>query len=105
MRSKLALLLVLLSGSALVCAGVPEAVDPGQIPAYKVIAPGIVAAGQPAPEALPRLGAMGFQTVVNPRLPDEGGPADERSGVESQGLRYVSVPVTAASLSLADVAA
>jgi uncharacterized protein (TIGR01244 family) len=105
MRSKRALLLVLLSGSAGVCAGVPETVDPAQIPAYKVIAPGIVAAGQPAPEALSRLGAIGFRTVLNLRMPDEGGPADERSVIEGQGLRYVSVPVTAASLSLADVAA
>jgi uncharacterized protein (TIGR01244 family) len=38
-------------------------------------------------------------------MPDEGGPANEREVVESQGLRYVSVPMTAASFSLADVEA
>jgi uncharacterized protein (TIGR01244 family) len=103
MRSTLALLL--LSSAAVVCAGVAETVDPAQIPAYKVIAPGIVAAGQPAPDVLPKLGAMGFKTVLNLRMPDEGGPANEREVVEGQGLRYVSVPVTAASLSLADVLA
>jgi uncharacterized protein (TIGR01244 family) len=70
-----------------------------------VIAPGIVAAGQPGPEALPKLGAMGFKTVLNLRMPAEGGPANEREVVEGQGLRYVSVPMTAASFSLADVEA
>ena len=102
MRSTLVLLLF--SSAAVVCAGVPETVDPAQIPAYKVIAPGVVAAGQPAPEVLPKLGEMGFRTVLNLRTPDEGGP-DERAVVEGQGLRYVAVPLTAASLSLADVLA
>jgi len=91
--------------AAVVQAQVPQSVDPGQIPAYKPIAPGIVAAGQPAPDVLPKLGAMGFKTVLNLRMPDEGGPANEREIVESQGLRYVSVPVTAASLSLTDILA
>jgi uncharacterized protein (TIGR01244 family) len=102
---RFALLLAACSSAAVLHAQVPEAVDPGQIPSYKVIAPGIVAAGQPAPDVLPKLGAMGFKTVLNLRMPDEGGPANEREVVESQGLRYVSVPVTAASLSLADVLA
>jgi uncharacterized protein (TIGR01244 family) len=90
--------------SATVLSGqTPEVVDPGQIPNYKRIAPGIAAAGQPSPEAMPRLGAMGFKTVLNLRMPGEGGPANEREVVESQGLRYVAVPMTAASFSLADV--
>jgi uncharacterized protein (TIGR01244 family) len=91
--------------AAVLHAQVPQSVDPGQIPAYQLIAPGIVAAGQPAPDVLPKLGAMGFKTVLNLRMPDEGGPANEREVVESQGLRYVSVPMTAASFSLADVEA
>lgn len=103
MRPTLALLLLL--SPAAVRAGVPETVDPSEIPNYKVIAPGIVAAGQPAPLVLPRLAQMGFKTVLNIRTPAEDGPADERSVVEGQGLRYVSVPVTSASLSLADVTA
>ena len=48
---------------------------------------------------------MGFKTVLNLRMPGEGGPANERELVEGQGLRYVSVPMTAASFSLADVQA
>jgi uncharacterized protein (TIGR01244 family) len=91
--------------AAVLHAQVPEAVDPVQIPSYKVIAPGIVAAGQPAPEVLPKLGAMGFKTVLNLRMPNEGGPANEREVVLGQGLRYVSVPMTAASFTLADVEA
>ena len=86
-------------------AQVPAAVDPGQIPNYKLIAPGIAAAGQPSPEVLAKLGSMGFKTVLNLRQPEEGGPANERELVEGQGLRYVSVPMTAATFSLADVLA
>ena len=104
MRPTLALA-ALLSAAGLHGGQVPDAVDPALIPAYKVIAPGLVAAGQPVPDALARLGTMGFKTVLNLRLPDEGGPANERSVVEGQGLRYVSIPVTSASLSLDDLAA
>ena len=104
MRSTLALA-AFLSAAVLQGGQVPDAVDPVLIPAYKLIAPGLVAAGQPAPDALARLGAMGFKTVLNLRLPNEGGPANERSVVEDQGLRYVSIPVTSASLSLNDLAA
>jgi uncharacterized protein (TIGR01244 family) len=93
-----------LSATALL-AQVPEAVDPAQIPNYKVIAPGIVAAGQPAPEALAKLSSMGFKTVLNLRMPGEGGASNEREVVEGQGLRYVSVPMTAATFSLADLLA
>jgi uncharacterized protein (TIGR01244 family) len=47
---------------------------------------------------------MGFRTVVNLRTDREGG-AQERAVVEAQGLRYVWVPITADSFSLADVEA
>ena len=86
-------------------AQVPEAVDPALIPNYKLIAPGLVAAGQPVPEALAKLSSMGFKTVLNLRMPGEGGPANQREVVEGQGLRYVSVPMTAATFSLADLEA
>jgi uncharacterized protein (TIGR01244 family) len=85
-------------------AGVPESVDPGQIPNYRVIHPSLAAAGQPTPEALARLKEMGFRTVVNIRTEKEGA-AEERGVVEAQGLRYVWVPVTPDTLSLADVEA
>ena len=39
-------------GAASASAGVPEAVEPAVIPAYRLIHPGLAAAGQPTPEAL-----------------------------------------------------
>ena len=91
-------------GAASASAGVPVAVEPAVIPAYRLIHPGLATAGQPTPEALRGLGGMGFRTVVNLR-PETEGPAEERAVVEAQGLRYVSIPVTAATFSLADVEA
>ncbi len=91
-------------GAASAMAGVPETVDPALIPAYRLIQPGLAAAGQPTSEALKGLGEMGFRTVVNLR-PETEGPPDERAVVEAQGLRYVSIPVTADTFSLADVEA
>ncbi len=85
--------------------GVPEKADPAQIPNYTRVSPQLAASGQPSAEALPKLGALGFKTVINLRMPGEDGPKDEKSVVEAQGLRYVHVPVTGATLSLADVAA
>jgi uncharacterized protein (TIGR01244 family) len=91
-------------GAAFASAGVPQAVEPAVIPAYRLIRPGLAVAGQPTPEALQGLGEMGFRTVVNLR-PEKEGPADERPVVEAQGLRYVSIPFTAETFSLADVEA
>ncbi len=93
-----------LSLASPVLAEVPETVEPAQIPAYRLIRPDLATAGQPSPEALARLGKMGFRTVVNLRTEKEGA-AEERDVVESQGLRYVWVPVTPETFSLADVEA
>jgi uncharacterized protein (TIGR01244 family) len=81
---------------------IPATVDAALIPWYRVIEPGLATAGQPAPEALPKLKEMGFRTVVNLRTEREGA-ADERPALEAQGLRYVSVPITPETFSLADV--
>jgi uncharacterized protein (TIGR01244 family) len=103
MRHTLLLCSILTAAAA--SAGVPETMDPGQIPYYKLLTPGIATAGQPSSQALPKLAALGFKTVINLRMPGEDAPPDERAVVEGQGLRYVHVPLTAASLSAADVAA
>ena len=102
---KTVLLSILLAAAVSVSAGdgVPETVDPAQIPNYKKVTPTLAAAGQPTAEVLPKLGALGFKTVINLRMPNEDQPANERALVEAQGLRYVSVPVTSSSLSQADV--
>jgi len=99
---KKALLLLLLAVPA--AAGVPETADPAEIPAYRLLRPDLAVAGQPSPQALARLGDMGFRTVVNLRTEKEGAAA-EGPVVEAQGLRYVWVPVTAGTFSLADVEA
>ena len=99
-----ALVVVACLAPALAAAGPPESVDPGQIPAYRLVRPDLAAAGQPSPRALAELKAMGFKTVINLRTVPEG-PADERALVESQGLRYVQVPLTPDSFSLADAEA
>ena len=91
-------------GALSASAGVPQAVEPAAIPAYRLIHPGLAVAGQPTPEAIKGLGEMGFRTVVNLRSEKEG-PADERAAVEAQGLRYVSIPVMPDTFSLADVEA
>jgi uncharacterized protein (TIGR01244 family) len=84
----------------------PQTVDAGSIPNYRLVHPGLAAAGQPAPEALAKLAAVGFRTVVNLRSEKEvPSPVEERATVEAQGLRYVWVPITAESFSLADVEA
>jgi uncharacterized protein (TIGR01244 family) len=91
-------------GAASAGAGVPQAVEPAVIPAYRLIHPGLAVAGQPTPEAIRGLGEMGFRTVVNLRSEREG-PAEERAAVEAQGLRYVSIPMMPDTFSLADVEA
>ncbi len=98
------LALALALGASTATAGPPESVDPAAIPAYRLLHPGLAAAGQPTPAALAGLREMGFRTVVNLRAEKEG-PADERAVVEAQGLRYVSIPVTTDTFSLADVEA
>lgn len=84
---------------------VPESVDGALIPNYARLTPALAAAGQPTPEAIPKLRALGFRTVVNLRADSEPGVAGEAEAVRAQGLDYVSVPITAESFSLAAVAA
>jgi len=100
--AKLVCVLILVGGSAL--AGVPDAVDPADIPAYRVLRPGLAVGGQPSPAAVSRLADMGFRTVINLRTASEGAEA-EGDTVREEGLRYVWVPVTPAGFTLDDVRA
>jgi len=99
-----AVVVALVVVAACTSARAPEAVDPASIPAYRLLRPGLAVAGQPVPQALAKLEDMGFRTVVNLRTEKEGA-AEERAIVEAQGLRYVWVPMTPDSFSLADVEA
>jgi uncharacterized protein (TIGR01244 family) len=94
----------LVAVAAAAAAEPPPTVEAGSIPNYRLLQPGLATAGLPAPDALAKLKEMGFRTVVNLRTEQEGA-AEERRVVEAEGLRYVSVPVTAGSLSLADAEA
>lgn len=88
----------------LLVAEVPASLDSSEIPNYKLLRPSLAVAGKPSPEALPRLKTHGFKTVVDLRMEAEG-TAEEKAVVEAQGLRYVSVPMTAASFRLQDALA
>lgn len=59
-------------------------------------APDLYAAGQPEPEELASLAALGVRTVINLRAASEALPFDEAREVERLGLRYVCIPVTGA---------
>ena len=93
------LLIALLAG-----AEVPATMDPVVIPNYQVLRPGLAVAGKPSPEALAKLKDQGFKTVIDLRSEAEG-LAEEKAIVEGQGLRYVSVPMTAATFKLEDAQA
>lgn len=102
MRTRVALALLLLGTAA--WGQVPESVDSSQIPNYRVLRPGLAVGGKPSAEALAKLKAQGFKTVIDLRAVSEG-TADEKQAVEAQGLRYVAVPITAATFSPADALA
>jgi len=79
----------------------PAQMDPAVIPNYKLLRPGLAVAGKPSPVGLATLKDQGFRTVIDLRTANEG-LEEEKTSVEGQGLHYLSVPMTAASFSLAD---
>ena len=93
---KTLVLALLLAGGEL-----PATMDPAAIPNYTRVRPGLAVSGKPSADALARLNQQGFKTVIDLRSQSEG-LAEEKASVEAQGLRYVSVPMTAASFTLAD---
>ena len=86
-----------------VAAEVPATID--GIADYKPVHSGLAAAGVPSAEALAALKARGFKTVIDLRGATEPGVAAEKAAVRAQGLRYVHVPVSPSTFSLADVQA
>jgi uncharacterized protein (TIGR01244 family) len=103
MKTLLATSSFVLLAAVPLAAQVPEAVDPALVPNYTVVRPGLAAAGRPSEQGLQQLKAQGFRTVIDLRAAGEEGLAEEKALLESQGLRYVHVPLTAASFSAADV--
>ena len=99
----IAVLLLPLAGRTAAGGEIPAKLDPALIGQYTRIQPGLAAAGRPTATALDKLHEWGFKTVVNLRAAGEEGVAQEEAAVKAAGLRYVSVPVTPETFSLADV--
>ena len=77
------------------------------LPALAELAPGLSAAGKLDRNDIEALAAAGVRTIVNNR-PDDEDPgqvpaAEARSRAEAHGIAYHHIPVTAASLTRADV--
>lgn len=60
--------------------------------------PGLATGGQPDSSTLASLAANGVKTVLDLRAPEEFRGFDETATAAALGLRYVSVPVTPATL-------
>ncbi|HUM03109.1 MAG TPA: sulfur transferase domain-containing protein [Thermoanaerobaculia bacterium] len=104
MKTSLPLALLLAAALAATAAEIPASVDPAEIPNYRKLGPGLAVAGEPAPDALKKLGTMGFRTVISLRASSEGFGRD-RVVVEEQGLRWVNVPVSPATFTARDAEA
>ena len=102
MRVALLGLGLLAAASAAGAGEVPKTVE--GIAQYHVVRPGLAVSGELSPEAQKQLQALGFKTVIDLRTEREG-TAAEAARVREQGLRYVSVPVTPATLTEKDVEA
>jgi uncharacterized protein (TIGR01244 family) len=96
-------LLVVLAARTAAGGEIPATLDPALMGPYTRLQPGLAAAGRPSAAALDKLREWGFKTVVNLRAPEEEGVAEEEAAVKAAGLRYVSVPVTPETFTLADV--
>lgn len=77
------------------------------VPPLANLAPGIAAAGKLDRQDIEALAASGVKTIVNNR-PDNEDPgqlpaAEARQLAEARGIAYHHIPVTAATLSRADV--
>ena len=60
--------------------------------------PGVMAAGQPTGEQIQLLAEDGYKTVIDLRAPEEPHGFDEPEAARENGLAYVNVPVTPATL-------
>lgn len=65
--------------------------------------PGILAAGQPTGEQIQLLAEEGYKTVIDLRPAEEARGYDEAGAAKANGLEYINIPVTAASLDQAAI--
>jgi len=97
-RTAAVLLALLLAGCA---SNTEQAVDVEALRAAEIVnfrAPSetVLSSGQPTEEQLRVMAAAGVRHVINLRAPDEEVDFDERTAVESLGMRYYSIPVSGA---------
>ena len=104
MKKRTSLMLLAVLSFVASAAEIPASVEKAEIPNYQKLGPGLAVGGQPAPDALKKLGAMGFRTVVSLRAPSEGFGKDQ-AVVEGEGLRWVNVPVRPDTFTKKDVEA
>jgi uncharacterized protein (TIGR01244 family) len=80
----------------------------GETPTYGVAnatfpEPGVMAAGQPTGEQLQLLAEDAYKTVIDLRAPDEPRGYDEVEAAKENGVAYVNIPVTLATLDQATI--
>ncbi len=103
-RTRTTLITAMASSMALAAAAAEAPGTAQGIANYKRLSAGLAAAGTPDADAVLKLKALGFKTVIDLRTEGEG-TAEEKAAVLRQGLRYVSVPITPATFSLDDARA
>jgi uncharacterized protein (TIGR01244 family) len=80
----------------------------GETPTYGIAnatfpEPGVMAAGQPTGEQLQLLAEDAYKTVIDLRSPDEPHGFDEVEAAKENGIAYVNIPVTLATLDQATI--
>ncbi len=60
--------------------------------------PGLMAAGQPSGEQIQLLAEEGYRTIIDLRAPGEPRGVDEPAAARVNGMAYVNIPVTTATL-------
>lgn len=100
MRMMTFALLALTLAPCLALAADPETFG---IPNASFPEPGILAAGQPTGEQIQLVAEEGYRTVIDLRPADEPRGYDEPGAAKANGLAYVNLPVTPASLDQATI--
>jgi len=104
MKKFASLALLVAASFATLAAGIPETLKPEEAPNYHRVSPQLATAGQPSADILKKAKELGFATVVNLKMPQEGIEGD-RKILESLGIRFVSVPITPGSFTFTDAKA
>lgn len=67
--------------------------DPKILPNFQIVNDNVLRGAQPTDEGIKRLAERGVKTVIDLRLPSEHSIAHEKEMVESNGMRFVNVPM------------